>query len=82
MDKIEQAINLLRGCGYHVFSRSGYKPGVVYLIRFHKNSGGVSYNVRLSKKGNKDHFYGDRSEIAEIKLSTLKFKPMNRKKIL
>ena len=78
MNDIDKAINLLRSEGYSVSTRTGFEPGVVYLIRFHKNDGGVSYNVRLHKKGMKDSYYGDRSEIARIELDRLTFEPMDK----
>lgn len=76
MDRIEAAKNLLREHGYRVFSRDGYKEGFVHLIRFYKANGGVSYSVRLCRKSHKDAYYGDRSEIAEINLKELKWKPL------
>lgn len=78
MNSTEKAINLLRSEGYSVFARSGCEPGVAYLIRFHKNDGGVSYNVRRHKKGLRDDYYGDRSEIAKIKLDDLKWERMKK----
>lgn len=73
----EKAINFLRSEGYSVFARSGCEPGIIYLIRFHKNDGSLSYNVRRHRKGLKDDYYGNKSEIAKIKLEDLKWEPMS-----
>jgi len=80
MKDTEKAIALLRSEGYSVLSRTGFEPGVIYIIRFHKNDGGVSYSARLHKSGLKDGYYGDRSEIAKVRVEDLQWEPMKSAK--